>query len=269
MRPRRAVRERRKRLGLVRLSNRTIRIGLVATAVLGALAIGSVGFSLFGIERPRDPMLWEARIAAFEADDSEEPPPKGAVLFVGSSSIRLWETLQKDFPRHRVINRGFGGAHIKDVTAFADRIVLPYEPRMILLYAGDNDLVFHRDPERVLEDFKEFVAVVHGRRPKTMIGFISIKPSIKRWALIGRIRRANRLVRAWTASTSGVRYIDVFNPMLGDDGELKEMFFAEDGLHLNREGYGLWQSVIRTNLPPPLNPPQGKENPSPESAPAP
>ena len=107
-----------------------------------------------------DPKRWEKDIAAFEASDRTNPPPKGSVLFIGSSSIRLWKSLAADFPDLKVINRGFGGSHIPDTTHFAERIIFPYEPSKIVLYAGDNDIAGGRSPEQVFADFKELVEKV-------------------------------------------------------------------------------------------------------------
>jgi lysophospholipase L1-like esterase len=196
--------------------------------------------------------IWEAEIRAFEHSDQRQAPPKHGILFVGSSSIRLWHTLPQDFPGYRIIKRGFGGSHIADVTAFVDRIVVPYEPRMVLLYAGDNDLADGKSPEQVVKDFQEFVAAVHAALPKTRISFISIKPSLARWPLLARIWRTSRLIYAFTRTTPLVTYIDIYTPMLDANGRLKTKYFTADGLHLNAKGYALWAAVIRTKLPPTL-----------------
>src|SRR5580765_197613 len=109
----------------------------------------------------------KAEIAAFATSDKSNPPPKDAILFLGSSSIRLWQSLAHDFPEHKVINRGFGGSHLADCALLADRIVIPYRPKMVLLYAGDNDIAEGRTPEEVFADFKTFVKKVHLALPKT------------------------------------------------------------------------------------------------------
>ena len=217
-------------------------------AGLSAVLLVITGSGLWQINRPRV-INWESQIAAFEAMDERNAPPENSILFVGSSSIRRWEGIQKDFPSHPVIRRGIGGAHIDDVTVFAERIVLPYEPKMVLLYAGDNDLAFHRDPALVLEDFKEFVREIRKELPRTRIGFISIKPSIARWPLVRKVRTANRLVREYAETRPEISFIDVFSPMLDSDGKLKEIYFSDDGLHLSRKGYRLWRDVIRSEIP--------------------
>ena len=218
---------------------------------LAALSVFVIGITATGWWQLKVPRVidWESEIAAFEAMDEGQPPPENPVLFVGSSSIKRWEGIKKDFHSSPIIRRGMRGAHIEDVTGFADSIVLPYEPRMILLYAGDNDLAFHRNPEQVLIDFKKFVSKVREELPETRIGFISIKPSIARWPLIRKVRVANRLVQQYAKSEPLVSYIDVFTPMLDSNGKLKEIYFSDDGLHMNRRGYRLWRDVIQEQVP--------------------
>lgn len=191
---------------------------------------------------------FEKEIEAFESADAKQPPPKNAVLFVGSSSIRLWTTLADDFPGIAVINRGFGGSEIADSTRYADRIVIPYHPRRIILYAGDNDLAKGKSPQQVADDFEAFVKKVRSALPDVPISYISIKPSLLRWKLVDKIRQANRLIRQYAAGQQNVDYIDVFAPMLAPDGSPRKELFRPDGLHLNRQGYELWTSILRPGL---------------------
>lgn len=190
---------------------------------------------------------WEEAIGQFEQQDREQPPPKNAILFVGSSSIRLWD-LEQSFPDRQVINRGFGGSQIADSTHFADRIVLPYQPRVVVLYAGDNDLAQDLTPCQVHEDFLEFTRTVHAELPETRIVFIAIKPSIKRWNLIHRVRAANALVEASCVEDGRLQFVDVEPPMLGDDGRPRPEMFVEDGLHLSPAGYAIWSDLVRPHL---------------------
>ena len=192
---------------------------------------------------------WEKDIAAFEAQDAKSPPPKRAVLFVGSSSIRLWK-LKESFPDLETINRGFGGSEVGDSVRYAKRIVIPHAPHVVVLYAGDNDLANGKSPERVLADFKEFVTVVRGALPETKIVYIGIKPSIQRWKLIDKIRHANRLIREHVAAQKSDRlaFVDVDKPMLGDDGKPRADLLLDDGLHLNAKGYELWNKLVRKEI---------------------
>jgi lysophospholipase L1-like esterase len=198
-------------------------------------------------EDKRDFSVWEKAIAAFEKQDQQKPPPKDAVLFVGSSSIRRWD-LSKSFPELDVINRGFGGSQLADSSHFAPRIVLKYEPRVVVLYAGDNDLAAGKSPEQVQADFQAFVRTVQKGLPKARIIFLSIKPSPLRRGLMDRMRKANALIEADCKKGERLLYVDVFTPMLGDDGKPRRELFINDGLHLNEKGYALWASILKPHL---------------------
>jgi lysophospholipase L1-like esterase len=191
---------------------------------------------------------WEKDIAAFEAQDRTNPPPGNAVLFIGSSSIRLWKTLGQDFPELKVINRGFGGSQVVDSVSFVDRIVVPYRPRQIVMYAGGNDINAGKTPEQVASDFKDFVAKVHAKLPETKIAYISIAPNPARWAQVERVKRANELVREFTGTDKRLQFIDVFQHMLGKDGKPLPEIFVEDRLHMNEKGYTIWKSVVGAAL---------------------
>ncbi len=195
------------------------------------------------------PARFEKDIAAYEAMDKTNRPPRRPIVFVGSSSIRMWKTLAEDFPRHKVMNRGFGGSHVSDSIAFAERIVTPYKPRMVLMYAGDNDIWAGKTPEQVLNDFKTFVAKVHAADKKTKVAFIAIKPSLKRWNLVEPIKEANRLIAEYCQSDKRLDYIDIFTPMLGADGKPKPELYVKDGLHMTPAGYAIWTEVLKPYLP--------------------
>ncbi len=190
------------------------------------------------------PEAWAEEIVRFEAADRLTPPRPGGVLFVGSSSIRLWPALEADFPGVNVLQRGFGGSELSDVVHYAPRIVLPYRPRLIVLYAGDNDLAAGKSPVAVFRHYRAFVALVLRELPETRIAFIAIKPSGARWALVEQVRAANALVRRYTASDPRLLYVDVFTPMLGPDGMPREELFVADRLHMNARGYALWRDLL-------------------------
>lgn len=193
---------------------------------------------------PAEPGRWEADVQRFQAEDRANPPAPGGVLFVGSSSIRLWNTLQRDFPSVRTLNRGFGGSEMADAVALADRIILPYRPSMVVVYAGDNDLAAGKTPERVLADYQTLVRAIHARLPEARVAFIAIKPSPSRWSIVDRVREANERVRRFSEQDPRLSYIDIFTPMLGPDGTPRPELFVQDRLHLSEQGYALWRSVV-------------------------
>lgn len=191
---------------------------------------------------------WEKEIRTFEEIDRVKPPPKGAILFTGSSSIRLWKTLTEDFPDHVVLNRGFGGCQLADVIHFADRVVFPYEPRQIVLYGGANDINAGKTPGRVLADFQELAGLVRGRLPHCEILFIAIAPNPARWDQVERVRLANQLVRQFTEEQPRLAFIDTFYAMLGTNGLPLPDIFVEDRLHMNPKGYTIWREIVRAYL---------------------
>ena len=191
---------------------------------------------------------WEKEIRAFEAADRTNPPPQNAILFVGSSSIVRWKTLARDFPEFQVVNRGFGGSQMADSLAFVERIVLPYRPRQVVVYAGDNDLAAGKSPEQVFLDFQAFVKKIHTALPKTRIAYLAIKPSASRWRLVEEMKRANRLVAEFARQDERLAFIDTFTPILGDDGKPREDLFEADKLHLNAKGYAVWVPIVRPFL---------------------
>ncbi len=203
-------------------------------------AVFCVGW-LYGAEKAES--RWEKDISAFEAWDAKNSFPSDGVLFVGSSSIRMWPT-RECFPELDVINRGFGGSHVSDVVEFADRIVLPYKPRLIVFYAGDNDIAAGKSPEQVLKDYREFVKIVHGKLSRVPIVYMSIKPSGSRWSLWPKMAKANQLISDFSVGDTRLFYVDGATVFLGDDGKPEEKFYISDKLHLSVEGYKVWTELL-------------------------
>jgi lysophospholipase L1-like esterase len=172
----------------------------------------------------------------------------GGIVFVGSSSIRLWKTLAQDFPGYPVLNRGFGGSQIIDSLYFADRIILPYRPRLVVLYAGANDLNAGKTADQVFGDFSALAAKIHAALPQTRIAFISIAGNPARWAQVDRVREANRRIQRYCATDPRLAFIDVFSHMLGPDGLPKPEIFADDRLHMNEKGYTIWKELVKPHL---------------------
>jgi lysophospholipase L1-like esterase len=201
-------------------------------------------FSLLAHGQQAQSNRWETEIEKFEEADRNSPPPKQAVLFIGSSSIRLWQNLAEDFPKVKVINRGFGGSELGDSVFYTDRIVVPYQPKTIVLYAGDNDLAAGKTPQQVFADYKLFVERVRQKLPHTKIAYISIKPSPARITLLDKAKEVNRQVKAYAEQHKKLAYIDVFTPMLNRAGAPRPELFGPDKLHMNRSGYELWKSIV-------------------------
>lgn len=208
----------------------------------------SIAFALLvlpGLALAQEPAAdkWEKTIAGFEAADKTSPPPTDAVVFVGSSSIRLWD-LKASFPGVAAINRGFGGSQMSDAVKYAGRIVTPYKPRAIVLYEGDNDLAAKETPEQVAADFEAFLKLIRADLPRAPLVVIGCKPSPKRWAIIEQQRELNRLLAERCEKDGHATFVDIEKPMLGADGQPKADLFREDMLHLNAEGYALWTSLV-------------------------
>jgi lysophospholipase L1-like esterase len=188
---------------------------------------------------------WEKDIQAFEANDRTNRPPANAILFVGSSSIRLWTNLAGTFPEWTVIRRGFGGSRISDVNGLFDRLVLAYKPAKIVLYAGENDIAAGASPGKVFEEFKSFAGKVRKHLPGTEIYFLSMKPSPSRWHLSPQINEGNQSVKRYARFRPDITYVDVGTPLLTAEGRPDSGFFVKDQLHLNPRGYEIWAREIR------------------------
>jgi lysophospholipase L1-like esterase len=188
---------------------------------------------------------WERPITLYEEQDPQQPPKPEGIVFVGSSSIVGWKTLKEDFPAHNVIGRGFGGSQLIDSVLYAHRIVTPYRPRAVVVYAGENDVAAGKSAEQVFQDFRLLVETIHEPLPQARIGFIALKPSIQRWQLWPEMKRANALIEGFAIGSDLVDYLDIASPMLGSDARPKHELFLEDGLHLNSQGYALWTAVVK------------------------
>ncbi len=224
-----------------------LRIGLACVLVL------TLAWQLAAAEPP-DASRWpkserfESAIRVFEEADKSNMPPENAILFTGASNIVGWKTLAKDFPEHVVINRGFGGSHIADCVFYADRIVIPYKPRMIVFRAGGNDINAGKTPEQVTADFIDFAEKVHAKLPETQIVFWPMTPSIarlKNWELE---KKGNELIEAYIEAGKNLVYIDSAEATLGPDGKPRAELFKPDGLHFNAEAYKLFTEIIRPYL---------------------
>lgn len=226
--------------------------GGVALALFVAVTVGQQGpgvaaFQAAPATQKAAPAAdrWEADMLKFEAQDTVAPPPKNGVVFIGSSSIGRWN-LAEAFPSlgASAINRGFGGSFMADAIRYVDRIVVPYQPRAVVLYEGDNDLTT-LTAEQIGQQFGQFVDKVHTALPAARIIVISIKPSIQRWALVDKMRAANALIKAQCDGKAYLTYVDVDRPMLTADGKTRPELYVADGLHMTAEGYKIWSALLR------------------------
>ncbi len=232
----------REQVRVLRLANRMMTRLLVLTLLLdGATAIAQPPAG-------EGPERWESSIAAFEERDKASAPEPGAILFVGSSSIRMWD-LASSWPETATINNGFGGSTLADSIHYFDRLFAPYSPSAIILYAGDNDVAKGLSAEGVAADFETLATRISSIFPETPILFLAIKPSEARWKLWPEMNRANELVAAQCAAIDDWYFADIATPMLKDaEAAPKAKWFVEDGLHLSEWGYARWTEVVNELL---------------------
>ncbi|HUW60453.1 MAG TPA: GDSL-type esterase/lipase family protein [Candidatus Bathyarchaeia archaeon] len=190
---------------------------------------------------------WEDTIGKLEQRLAKEGPAKGGAVFAGSSTMVLWD-LPRFFPNVHTVNCGFGGSHMRDSVYYADRIIVPLAPKTIVVYAGDNDIAHGLGAEDVADDFKKFANHIHKVLPETRILYLSIKPSLARWAKWPIMDRANKLIEEFTRTDKRLEFVDMTETSLGPDGKPRAEFLQKDGLHLNDEGYAAWTAVLAPRL---------------------
>jgi lysophospholipase L1-like esterase len=193
---------------------------------------------------------WEPAIRDFEEQDKVHPPKPGCIVFAGSSSIRFWDALVSDMKPLDVINRGFGGSEFSDLDMYAQRIVVAYRPRAVVVYEGDNDLAegSSKTPEMVANDFRKFVQIVHAALPDTWIYILAIKPSNLRRNQWPQMKAANKLMQDYAATQKNVQYIDIATSMFDAHGNLPADLFRSDGLHPTAKLYAMWTAIIKPIL---------------------
>lgn len=197
---------------------------------------------------------FEQNVAAYEAADRATPSPSGAILLVGDSQFYRWKTLPEDLPGYTVVNRGIDSFRASDLRHFADRLVRPYAPRLIVTHVGGNDVNQGRSPEQILEDFQAFVAHVRTLLPEVPIAFSSITPGPGRWDQRVERQRANAVVQAWIATQVNLHFIDLWDVMLTSDGQPREELWVEDRIHPNQAGYRIRVDAMRPLVGPPDRP---------------
>jgi len=214
-----------------------------AAAAVGLAGVLAVCLSAQTAER------WDAAIQKFEDQDKVSPPPQNGIVFIGASSIVRW-SLPEYFPElgAKAINRGFGGSQSVDSVRYVERIVVPYHPRIVVYYAGDNDVEANVPAREIAHQFELFDQKVHLALPQPKIIFISIKPSIRRWRWIDTIRSANAIVKAYCAKEKHLAFMDIEQSMLGADGKPNPALLVADGLHMTPAGYRIWTAALKPLL---------------------
>ncbi|MDF1656527.1 MAG: GDSL-type esterase/lipase family protein [Verrucomicrobiales bacterium] len=201
-----------------------------------------------GISAQEASLKWESSIAGFEARDAKSPPEENTILFVGSSSIRMWD-LNTSWPESPTVNNGFGGSTLADSIHYFDRLFTPYAPAAVVLYAGDNDINKGLSPEEVAKDFKTLASLISDQFPETPVIYIAIKPSEARWKLWPEMKQANDLVASLCQKNAHWHFADIAAPMLkGREGAPQSRWFIEDGLHLSRYGYEEWTGIVKLKI---------------------
>jgi lysophospholipase L1-like esterase len=190
---------------------------------------------------------WESAIQAFEKQDQHTPPPTHPILFVGSSTIRIWK-VNEAFPDLPALNRGFGGSETVDVLYYFDRVIAPYHPQTIVFYSGDNDLAAGKSAAWVVSDTRQLIDRIRTREPQAKLVFIAIKPSVARWNLVGTMRDVNEQNRKRVEARAGDVFIDIGPKLLKPDGKPDADLFRKDGLHLNDKGYAILNEAVKPNL---------------------
>lgn len=188
---------------------------------------------------------WDKEMEMFEKIDKMYPVGKTPIIFTGSSSIARWNNLGSYFPGKPVLNRGFGGSKTDEVIYYADKAILAYKPKQVVIYVGDNDISSGRTPDKVFSDLKELFTIIRMGAPKATITFISIKPSPSRWKYIPQIKAVNDSVKGYLATLPKADYVDVFTPMLNASGRPIPEYYVADSLHMTVAGYELWKGILK------------------------
>lgn len=207
----------------------------------------TISTSAFSQTEAPDPIRFKKMIDNFEQWDLKNSYPEDAVLFVGSSSIRLWETADA-FPDFPVINRGFGGSVIPDVLHFYEQTIDKYDPNIVVFYTGDNDIATGMSTEAVFSNYKKIVGRILNDHPDVLFIYIPIKPSSSRWDLWTKMKEVNQQVQKYNRQSDQLFYVDLATPLLAEDGKPDDSFFLDDRLHLNKKGYAVWNSILKPEL---------------------
>lgn len=226
-----------------------IYVSLLLLALVSYACAENSGPKIF---RGEDPTTWEEDIAAFEAEDAKGENPANPVVFVGSSSIRLWSSLVEDMAPAPIVQRGFGGAKFNDVVYYAERLVNVHKPSAVVLFVGTNDISSSgaKSPDVLLASYKRFVEKVRLYQNQLPIYYIAITPSNLRWEFWSIAQKTNQLIANYAMQDEYLYVIDTSSALMGSDGKPDTRNYRSDGLHLSEKGYAIWTSLIKPYILP-------------------
>ncbi|MET0638274.1 MAG: GDSL-type esterase/lipase family protein [Chitinophagaceae bacterium] len=197
-----------------------------------------------------DEIPYAKEVAAFHTMDSVSMPAAGQILLIGSSSFTIWKDVNEYFPGYTILNRAFGGSTLADQIRYVDKVVYPYNPRQILIYCGENDLASSDTVTAAvtIARLKTLFNLIRKKYPRTPIDFVAIKPSPSRQMIQAKVIEANEGIRKFLAQKKRTAFIDVYKEMVDDEGKSRPELFGEDMLHMNKDGYRIWQRSIAPYL---------------------
>ncbi len=200
---------------------------------------------IFSFTRGQNTNHFASEVAAIQKKyDTLIDPDKETIVFVGSSSIRMWHDLQKRFPEHQIVNAGFGGSQASDLLLYTNELILNYKPKKVFLYEGDNDIFAGKKSDEIIADMMQIIQKIKAQNPSTKVVLLSAKPSLARWKYRRRYKKLNRHFKKLSSQDAHIDYIDLWSPMLNKRKVMKDIFI-EDGLHMNAKGYAIWYNTIK------------------------
>lgn len=205
--------------------------------------IVSLLIGLNALGQPKD--RFQKEVNDIVQANAAKPRSDSTIVFTGSSSIRLWEGLQESFPKEKIVNTGFGGSEMSDLLHYKNELILSFNPYKVFIYEGDNDIFNGKKAKKVLRHHKKLVRTLKRKLPSSQLYLIAAKPSPARWKFKPEYEKFNLLLQQYTLKTEGVEYIDVWSPMLDNGGNPRKDIFIEDKLHMNEEGYEVWNNLFR------------------------
>ena len=217
-----------------------------ATLILVFWSVLSI--TLFAQSTNNPEIVWGKSIAQFAKQDSVAAPGRGGILFLGSSSFTIWKDVSACFPGKNIINRGFGGSQMSDVLYFKERLILPYQPKQLVIYEGENDIASGEKPDSILSELSRLVAWTKKQVPGIKICVVSMKPSPRRWEFRETMLEMNGRLKQFASESKNIDFVNIWDALLGADGKPVKENYLDDTLHLNANGYKIWQKALSPYL---------------------